>query len=152
MLWFLVYQCCSVTCCWKLTVFLCWMFWCSVLCKWCVYIVCLSMFLESVQHIGQLIVFNRALEINCLALPMITLKCPTKVCRQNISPRTVSHDSVPKAGIHFRKQWPHLLFCRLMQAIYYIWKWWLLLLFLVIFSASLSGSDDFVLFDSLVGK
>ncbi len=28
------------------------------------------MFLESVQHIGQLIVFNRALEISCLALPL----------------------------------------------------------------------------------
>ncbi len=29
---------------------------------------------------------------------------------------------------------------------------WLLLLFLVIFSASLSGSDEFVLFDSLDGN
>ncbi len=29
---------------------------------------------------------------------------------------------------------------------------WLLLLFFVIFSASLSGSDDFVLFDSLDGN
>ncbi len=45
------------------------MVWCSVLSKWCEYIVCLSMILESVQHIGQLVVFNSALKINCLGLP-----------------------------------------------------------------------------------
>ncbi len=43
-----------------------------MLCKCFVYIVCLFMFLESVQHIGQLVVFNHALEINCLALPCLT--------------------------------------------------------------------------------
>ncbi len=49
--------------------FWCWMVWCSVLCKWCVHIVCILMFLKSVQHIGQIIVvFNRASDRNCLAL------------------------------------------------------------------------------------
>ncbi len=63
------------------------------------------------------------------------------------------------AGIHLRKQWPHLfcLVCLLWGANnliisenYYIQ--WLLLCFLDIYIASLWGSDDFVLFDLLDGN
>ncbi len=57
----------------------------------------------------------------------------------------------PNRRIHLRKQRPHLLCyfctkCIICENYYYQW---LLLLFLVIFSVSLSGSDDFVLFDWL---
>ncbi len=64
------------------------------------------------------------------------------------------------AGIHLWKQWQRLLcfacslwdtsnlsFMKIIE-----WKKWLLLLFLVIFSASLSGSDYFVFFDTLDGN
>ncbi len=76
-------------------------------------------------------------------------------CLQNSLTRLHSQT----AGIHLRKQWPHLLLCLLtprcksfiINKKYYI-PWPLPLFFILIFSASLAGSDDFVLFDSLDGN
>ncbi len=69
-----------------------------------------------------------------------------------------NHVTVQTAGIHLRKQWLAFIVSSArseVQVIFYIWKLLYSVaspIFLVIFSASLSGSDDFVLFDSLDGN
>ncbi len=69
--------------------------------------------------------------------------CLTRLCSQTAASASESNDRIYCVSSARSEA----------QAIYenyYIQ--WLLLLFLVIYSASLSGSDDFVLFDSLDGK
>ncbi len=92
---------------------------------------------------------------------MVILKCPSKVCRQvflyNCLPERSATTVFPNSW-HSPPKARHLLICSLKVQviyIYYIWQLlnkWLLLLFFVIFSSSLSGSDDFVISNSLDGN
>ncbi len=81
---------------------------------------------------------------------LVILKCLSKVCCQCIigSQNCLTRLCSRTAGIHLRKQWPLIHLLALWHKSFIIYEncyvQWLLSLFLVIFSASLSGSDDFV--------
>ncbi len=87
-------------------------------------------------------------------------KSVVKVFLYNCLPVWSATTAFPTADIHLQKQDRIycVFICSLEVQVNYYWLFeiyynqWPLLLFLMIFSASLSGSDDFVLFDSLDGN